>query len=59
MDLGLIFGGHLKDEKETKTLIISFSFGLIRYRDSSYAGGLEYRKSVMEYCYFINKVVVS
>ena len=59
MHLGLIFDDHLKDERETKTLIISFLFGLIGYGDSSYARGLEHRKFVMEYCYFINKVVVS
>ena len=39
--LGLIYGGHLKDEEETKILIISFSFGLIRYGDGSYAGDSE------------------
>ena len=59
MHLSLIYSGHLKDEKEIKASIILFPFRLIRYRDSSYAGNPENKKSVMEYCYFINGVIIS
>lgn len=57
--LGLIYGGHLKDEGETKAPITPSPFGLIGYGDSSYAGDPEDRKIVIGYCYFINGAVVS
>ena len=59
MHLGLIYGGHLKDEGEIKAPIIPFPFGLIGYKDSSYARNPEDKKSIIGYCYFINGAVVS
>lgn len=59
MHLSLIYNGYLKDEREIKAIITLSPFGLIRYKDSSYARNPKNRKSVMQYCYFINKVVIS
>ena len=55
----LIYGGHLKDEGETKAPVTPSPFRLIRYGNSSYAGDPEDKNSVMGYCYFINRAVVS
>lgn len=57
--LGLIYGSHPKDEGDTRAPNAPSPFGLIGYGDSSYAGDLEDRKSVMGYCYFINGAIVS
>ena len=57
--LGLIYGGHLKNEEKTKASITPFLFGLIKYGNSSYAGDSEDRKSVIGYCCFINGAVIS
>lgn len=59
MHPGLVYGSQLKDEGETKAPTAPSPFGLIGYRDSSYAGDPEDRKSVMGYCYFINGAIVS
>ncbi len=59
MHLGLIYGAKAKDKGETKAPIAPSLFGLIGYGDSSYAGDPEDRKSVMRYCYFINRAIVS
>lgn len=59
MYLNLIYNSYFKDEKEIKALITLFLFRLIRYRDSSYTRDLEDKKSIIRYCYFINRVVVS
>ena len=45
--------------KKTKTPIISSPFGLIRYAASNYTKNLEDRKSIMRYCYFINRMLIS
>ena len=58
MHLDLIYDGHLKDEREIKAIITLFLFALIRFRDSSYAGNLEDRKSVMGYYYFIKRAIL-
>ena len=59
MHLGLIYRDHLKDKRETKALITPSLFGLIRYGNSSYVKDPKDRNSVMRYCYFINKAVIS
>ena len=59
IDLGLIYNSYLKDEKKTKAPITSFLLGLIGYGDSNYTGDFGNKKSVMKYCYFINREVVS
>ena len=55
MHLGLVYGS----QPQSETLAALLPFGLIGYRDSSYAGDLEDRKSVMDYCYFPNGAFVS
>ena len=57
--LSLIYGGYFKDKGKTKTLITSFLFGLIEYKDNSYARDLKDKKFVIRYYYFINRAVVS
>lgn len=57
--LGLVYKSQLKDEGETKVPISPLLFGLIGYGDNSYTRDSKNRKSVMEYCYFINEVIVS
>lgn len=59
IDLGLIYNSYLKDGKKTKAPITSFLFGLIEYQNNNYTGDFGDKKSVMEYCYFINREVVS
>ena len=59
MHLGLIYSSHLKNKKKTKIPIILFLFKLIRYKNSGYARDFENEKSVIEYYYFINEVIVS
>lgn len=46
-------------KKKTKAPITSSLFRLIGYRNSNYARNLENKKSGIEYCYFINREVVS
>lgn len=58
MHLGLVYRSQLKDERETKAPIAPSPFKLIGYGDSSYAGDSEDRKSVIRYCYFINRAIV-
>lgn len=48
-----------KSQPQSKTLTAPSSFELIGYGDSSYAGDLKDKKSVMGYCYFLNGTVVS
>ncbi len=55
MHLGLVYGSQPQSETPAAPSL----FGLIGYRDSSYAGDPKNRKSVMGYCYFLNGAVVS
>lgn len=57
--LGLIYSSNLKYEEKTKVLITPSLFGLIEYKDSNYTKNPEDRKSVIEYCYFIKRAIVS
>lgn len=57
--LRLVYKAQPKDKGETKTSIAPFSFGLVRYGDSSYVRDSENRKLVIEYCYFFNGVIIS
>ena len=59
MYLDLIYNSYLKNERETKILITLFPFRLIRYGNSNYTKDLKDRKSIIRYCYFINRVVIS
>lgn len=56
--LGFIYGAKAKDVRETKASIALFLFGLIGYKNSSYAGDLEDRKLVIGYCYFFNRAII-
>lgn len=49
MHWDLIYGSHLKNEKETKAPITPSQFGLIGYINNSYARHPENKKSVMRY----------
>lgn len=59
MHLELVYGSQAKDEGETKAPIAPSPFGLIGYKNSSYTKDPEDRKSVIEYCYFINGAIIS
>ena len=59
MHLVLIYNGHFKNKKEIKIPIIFFLFGLIGYENNSYIENFENKKSIIGYCFFINKAVIS
>lgn len=54
MRLGLVYGSSQND-----VLAASSPFGLIKYGNSSYAGDLKDKKSVMGYYYFLNGAILS
>lgn len=56
--LKLIYKVMAMNKGETKVPIILSPFGLIGYRDSNYTKNSENKKSIMRYCYFINRVII-
>lgn len=55
----VIYDSYLRDKKETKIPIITFSFELIEYGNSSYIEDSKDKKLIIKYYYFTNKMVIS
>lgn len=59
MHWGLVYRAQTKNKEETKIPIAFFLFKHIRYKNNNYARDLEDKmKLIIEYHYFINKVIV-
>ncbi len=55
MDMGLIFGQEIANRLPREPP----PYGLVGYVDSNFAGDPKDQKSVMGYCFFLNRAVVS
>ena len=55
----LIYLGLVYRLSQSDTPAVLSPFSLIKYGDSSYVNDLKNRKLVIDYCYFLNRAVVS